>query len=535
MIRKVLISSVYAVIITVFGIVSCTDVLDQVNPNSISGDTFWRNADDAIKAVGGLYHGAGTTYDNFGGVKQFVMWRTDAFNYAGVAASSFRHSSSTWVQQRAWDVNYAAITQANEVIKNVPTIEMDLTDRDNITGEGYFIRAWAHFELVMMFENIVLRTSNPTSAEDLFPSQRPSADVYAQIISDLEQAEGLLQPKGYYATAFLGRADRGAATALKGKAYLYTQQWSQAASTFQGLMNSGQYSLVANYRDNFREDTEFNDESIYELPAQDSDLAGAGGWLSGFTGGNGRTAGFVQGGAYGFAGLPGFAAGGNAGEINRWVLDEYLLTPDKDGNIDLRAFANIAWNHPNSTLFAGQTFENKYGDPALGNEGFQFDPVTGGWLNLVVIKKWSDIETRDRWEGYGVSPSNWRAIRYADVLLMYAEAQNEAGGPDASVYAAINQVRARANMPDITAGLSQGDMRDAIRLERTLELFMEGHRFQDLRRWGTMTEAFLTDHPGSKSLSGVEFVPGRDELMPIPQHEIDANANIVQNPGFTGG
>ena len=377
MITKVLKLSVYAVIFTVFGVISCTDVLDQVNPNSISTQTFWRNADDALLAAVGMYHSAGTSYDNFGGVKQFVMWRTDEFNYSGVAASSFRHSSSPWCQQRAWDVNYFSIAKANDIILEVPNIEMDQTDQNNILGEAHFIRAWSHFELVMMFENIILQNVNAVNADELFPSQSPSSEVYAVIIADLKTAEGLLQPKGYYAAEFLGRADRGAATALMGKAYLYTQQWPLAASTFQGIMNSGLYDLAPNYQDNFREDTEFNIESIYELPAQDADAAGAGGWLSAATGGNGQTAAFTSGGAYGFAGLPGFAAGGNAGEINRWVLDEYMLTPDNDGNIDQRAFANIAWNHPNSTLFGGQTFENKYGDPGTvdaptGNEGFQF-------------------------------------------------------------------------------------------------------------------------------------------------------------------
>lgn len=122
-------------------------------------------------------------------------------------------------------------------------------------------------------------------------------------------------------------------------------------------------------------------------------------------------------------------------------------------------------------------------------------------------------------------------IRLGDVLLMYAEAQNEATGPDATAYAAINQVRARANMPDITPGLSKDNFRTAVRDERVLELSLEGDRIFDLLRWGTMADVFI-NHPEYRSNSGGKFVKGKNEYLPIPFNDVSANPKIKQNPGY---
>ncbi len=119
-------------------------------------------------------------------------------------------------------------------------------------------------------------------------------------------------------------------------------------------------------------------------------------------------------------------------------------------------------------------------------------------------------------------------LRYADVLLMYAEAQNEAIGPDASVYAAVNKIRARAKMPDFTPGLSQSQMRDEIRHERDVEFAMEGIRYNDLIRW-RIAETVI---PSIPTLESRVFDPAKNYLWPIPQSVIDATPGITQNPGY---
>ena len=118
-------------------------------------------------------------------------------------------------------------------------------------------------------------------------------------------------------------------------------------------------------------------------------------------------------------------------------------------------------------------------------------------------------------------------LRYADVLLMYAEAQNEASGPDASVYDAVNKVRARAGVADFTPGMTQAEMRDEIRHERRIEFVMEGTRYFDLLRWRT-AEMVIP----SNTLANYVFDPSKNYLWPIPQTAIDVNPGITQNPGY---
>ena len=129
--------------------------------------------------------------------------------------------------------------------------------------------------------------------------------------------------------------------------------------------------------------------------------------------------------------------------------------------------------------------------------------------------------------GYGVSNINFIVLRYADILLMYAEAQNEAAGPGQDVYDAINQVRTRAGMPEVAAGKSQPEMRELIRHERRIELVMEGTYYSDIRRW--RIAEIVTPAVTFESRS---FDPARDYLWPIPFREFDVNPNLVQNPGY---
>jgi hypothetical protein len=165
-------------------------------------------------------------------------------------------------------------------------------------------------------------------------------------------------------------------------------------------------------------------------------------------------------------------------------------------------------------------------------ESFQ-TALNGDNLNKIWIRKYLNYDrTSSLTPGsWGYANNNRRMIRLADVLLMYAEAENEAVGPDANAYAAINRVRARANVPDITAGLSQDNFRAAVRRERVLELSVEGDRVFDLLRWGTIDDVF-TSHPEYRSNSGGIFVKNKHEYLPIPQNDINANPKLKQNNGY---
>ncbi len=189
----------------------------------------------------------------------------------------------------------------------------------------------------------------------------------------------------------------------------------------------------------------------------------------------------------------------------------------KDNQTDSRAFASMVWNYPGAKVYQ-QPFTT-----ALNGEN----------LNKVWIRKYLNYDRTS-----SLTPGDWayatnnrRMIRLADVLLMYAEAQNEAGSADESAYAAVNRVRARANMPDITPGLSQDAFRAAVRRERVLELSFEGDRVFDLLRWGIMADVFIT-HPEYRSNSNAIFIKGKHEYLPIPQNDINANPKLKQNNGY---
>jgi len=190
--------------------------------------------------------------------------------------------------------------------------------------------------------------------------------------------------------------------------------------------------------------------------------------------------------------------------------------------------ANVMTNRDPRLAMTIKRFEDKVVNSAGVTMSFAYNgPSTTGY-NPVKYGNWDclpiDYSTK--------SEQDWILLRYADVLLMYAEATNEATGPDASVYKAINDIRARpgVNMPPLPAGLTKDQMREKIRHERRVELAMEGLRWSDIKRWKT-AEVYintLVDQGGTHR----KFVAPTNYLMPFPQSEIDINKNLVQNPGY---
>jgi len=158
--------------------------------------------------------------------------------------------------------------------------------------------------------------------------------------------------------------------------------------------------------------------------------------------------------------------------------------------------------------------------------GFAYNNISGTGYNPVKYCNWDELPI----DYSTISDQDIIIIRYADVLLMYAEAKNEASGPDASVYAAINAVRDRVNMPPVPNGLTKDQMRERIRHERRVELALEGSRYVDIKRWRIAEDIIpqIVDPGGAKR----KFDPGKHYLLPFPQNEMDTNPNLEQNPGY---
>lgn len=403
-----------------------------------------------------------------------------------------------------WGELNAIVARANQVLANVPNIKMDETRKKQILGEAYFLRAFSHFYLLNMWGNIPLIAKPANTLEDILVPQSSTADVWASIKSDLKQAQASLPDK----PKDVGRATSGAATALLGKAHLYTKDWAMAAAEFKKIIDGGAYKLVANYQDNSLSTTNNNAESIFELQYQSSST---GNW------GPSGTPNPYRGQAW----EPDIAPKGYTSQagttINRWVFDLFMKEKTTTGAIDPRAFATMIWNYPGAKVYQDD-FTKAF---------------TGSDANNVLVRKYLNFDRTS-----SLTPGSWayatnnrRMIRLGDVLLMYAEAENEANGPTAAAYAAINQVRTRATMPGIKPGLSKDTFREAVRNERVLELTAEGDRFLDLLRWGIAADVF-TKNPALRSNSGGQFQANKNEYLPIPQNDINTNPQLKQNPGY---
>lgn len=498
--------------------VSCSeDDLNQVNPNAVTPASFWKTAEDARKGVFGAY----SPFTNIWYYTRFEIFTSDyrddvinGFNTSErTAVGYFSGTSDSNATFWVWSAMYQCITRANEVIFHVPNIEMDATERDNILGEGYFIRAFNYFNLLNSWLNVPLITLPITEIEEPnLINQAPPADVWAQIESDLLNAAQFLPES--WSSNYIGRATSGAALGLLGKVYLYQGKYAEAKDAFSKIMG-GQYQLMDNYADNFTEAAENNAESLFEIQLI---ADGNGGWGA-------DRPGRGKGAAY----QPDLAPAGftnqNGMRINEWVLDLFMDERTVNGELDPRLFTTLFFDTDETTTYQGKELSSRT------YQGKTYAEAFPNGNTFIFANKYLDWEFNGHtnsldggWHGAG---NNLRMLRYADVLLMFAEAEFMLNGSSAAAVDAINQVRARADMPAFNT-ITMQDIED----ERIKELTFERTRYFDLLRWGRVVER-IVNNPELKSESAGTgaYKPGR-EYIAIPQNEIDGNPNFKQNPGY---
>jgi hypothetical protein len=498
------------------------DILDQANENVLTPSSFWQTEVDATKGIYGAY----SPFTNIWYYTRFEIFTSDyrddlvnGFNTSERTAVGYFNGISTsnatfWV----WSAMYQCITRANEAIYHVPNIDMDTALRDKIQGEAYFIRAFNYFNLLNNWKNVPLITVPISQIES--PNtilQADPADVWAQVEADLKMAQTLL-PKTWVVTdgntEHLGRATSGAATGLLGKVYLYQEKYSEAKAEFAKVMD-GTYTLTADYADNFSEATENNSESLFEVQLI---ADGNSGW-----GADGPGKG--KGAAYQADLAPRGFTNQNGMRINNWALDLFLDEKTTNNEVDPRAYSTLLFNSNETTTYQGKTLSSRTYKNKTYLEAFP----TGGtnvWANKYLDWEFNDHnESRDGgWHGSG---NNLRLLRYADILLMFAEAEFQLNGSTTAALDAINEVRARVDMAP-HAAITMQDIED----ERIKELSLERTRYFDLLRWGKV-KSRIVDNPDFKSESAGtnSYQPGR-EYIAIPQNEMDGNPNFKQNPGY---
>ena len=484
--KKLLITLISAGIL-----ISCNKLVEE--PNSIITNTqFYKTQADAVAAVSAVYSTLNT--DAAG---DFSIYGRDLNLLTGNGSDDQVFSPSntnpdvralgttTYVPvndriKKNWQQHYFGISRANVAIDNISNIDFDTTAKFRLIREAKFVRGLLYFNIVRFWGDAPLILHDPTSTDvnALKVKRAPKDSVYAQIISDLTDATHL--PKTY-GVSDRGRATSGAAHALLAKVYLTRREWDKALVELNEVMYGGYgYDLFPNYYDAFQKATKNGVEHIFSvqfetnLGAKNSTQSLSSAQFNSFN--------------------PSVYPGDGPADSSL-----YLLFEPNDTRRDVTFFTTL------------------------------LNPATGQIVNFGAprFKKWIDFSLNPL-TNQAQSGLNFPVIRYADVLLMYAEALNEInGGPTADAYAAINRVRTRAHIDNLTEGLNQADFRDSVFLERRKEFIQEGMRWFDLsRRGGT----YLYD--ALRKITAKTGAAVKDTLYPVPQSEIDLNPLLTQNPGW---
>ncbi len=296
--------------------------------------------------------------------------------------------------------------------------------------------------------------------------------MYAQIIADLTDAQNL--PASYSGNN-IGRATCGAAKALLAKVYLTRKDWTNAQAKLLEVINGPYgYGLFSNYADVFNKSTKNGKEHIFSVQ---------------------------------------FLSNSGANNSRDRIMTDVFSGFSSKVPPDLPADSSLYKSYAKTDTRRAVTFFSTLPNPATGL------PYKFKYLGLRKFVDTTQLLTPVE------SGINFPVLRYADVLLMYAEAVNEQGGPTTAAYQAINQVRERAKLPDLTAGLSQNDFRDSVYRERRWEFVQEGQRWFDLVRQGLLVESV-------KKIAAKSAISEKNNLFPIPQAEINVNPKITQNPGW---
>jgi len=510
-------------------------LLDQVNPNLPTVESSWRTSDDAVK-------GSTACYAGLQGLGMYRRWLNFAFDLRddigqsrsgwGELADFTRFIQQNYdfeVSNNIWRDHYRTIFRCNQVLDRVPTITgMDASLQKRVLAEAKFLRALSYFNLVSLYGNVPLALTYTTDLTQSTP-QAKEADVWAQVIKDLQEAAPDLPLPGDYAATDVGRATRGAAIALLGKAYMQNRRWADASAQFAQLINSTtyKYRLTDVYTDNFRHTSENNSESIFEVQFSDANKGGndASGVPANATPGATSSQGAQR---SQFFGLPGF--GYTDGEVQLWVVREFLKEGTATGQRDPRLAATAFYNRFNQKNFPStlpvDNDRNVYG---TGN----FETRYAGDTTILGRVFWRKYQTDYyRTSEDFDSPINQRVIRYADVLLLQAEALNEQGQTTAAV-PLINQVRQRpsVNMAPLIGSFTQEAMRAQLMHERATELAGEGVRWFDLQRWGLLNTQAGVDQLKARDPQFNTFVVGKSRLLPLPQADVDL-LKLTQNPNY---
>lgn len=516
-------------------IVSCERFLEEDPKSQLSPENYYKTAEHAEAAVIGAYNALQRS-GVFGSTQYFLttdLVRTASWNTQGGIGTYTFSADNVQVVLKFWEDHFRGINEANAAITNIPNIDMDVNRRNTLVAEARFLRAIQYFNLVRYFGDVPYFATETKSLENLNVKRDPASMVYEEIIKDLEFGIQYLDTR---ANAAQGRVTVGAAKALLSMVYLTRgsiakrdkignglADFQQAAKYAKEVIDSGEYQLLPYFPDVFIVENKGNSEIIFDVQ---------------FKGGNINEGSWI-GAHMGLQGDPN--KGGSWGNIHATTYYHTMYEPTD--------IVRQEWTTPHITV-------NGDGTLRLTLPSWQV------WK----IGKFRRYPVRNAAYQFTDADTNWPVYRYAEVLLIYAEALNEINnGPTAEVFNVLNQLRARARnvngdgsraylhqdvlprnisakstiLPDISATNypDYASMKNYIMDERARELGGEAKRWFDLVRWGNLVErikAPMNILPAETGGWNITAANVRDfhMLLPIPNTERQANPNLTQNPGY---
>ncbi|MDN5213767.1 RagB/SusD family nutrient uptake outer membrane protein [Fulvivirgaceae bacterium BMA12] len=473
---------------------SCEDILTEKPTSFLTPGTFPGSEKDAVAATNAAYSRLYSTIISF-----YYSFTPSDVAFQGQhntrPVSYFVNLTSLNGDAVAmWRENYEGISRANTVIDFVPEVDMDVDLRARLVGEAKFLRAFYYFELVRIYGGVPILDQVLSGPDELQGIQRNTvAEVYTLIKQDLTEAMAVLPT--VYPPVEAGRATKWAAASLLSKVHMTNQEWNEANELLKQIIDSGDFGLVANYESLFGQQAEHQlmpdkdgnlvNENIFDIQWEQDERND---FIQSWVGSRDVEVGGVT------------AVGG--GWENMLPTQDFLAMFEPG---DLRQDISYLTELDGNVLESPRT-------PGAG-------PITGKYLN----------KEGDAPKGNNGSQNTY-VLRYADILLLRAEAENELNGP-ANAYTFINLVRERAGLPGL-AGLDQEAFRQAIRKERATELSFEGHRKYDLLRWNIFVETIRNTTDPNMQIPR-DNIQDFHVLLPVPQREIDiSNGSIVQNTGY---
>lgn len=515
--------------ITIFIVLMCfgcnKDLLNSIPNDRITSGIFWTSDKDATIASNSLYTFLdGTNQLHRDVFSDIAHTNTQYGDYKAIEVGSYNAISP--VIEAEWSNDYKGIHGCNYFLENINKIVTHNTELiTHLSGEVRFLRAYFYINLAFIYGDVPLIKKSLTIDEARNVTQTSASEIWDFINSELMAAANDLPA----VASEKGRITKGAAMALNARAMLYAKRYDKAAELAKNVMDMGVYSLSPSYQNLFSYDAENNSEVILNkeflkdvYPNNVMELFAPFSILS-----NGVTLVPLKKVVDGYQ----MVNGKNIEEVGSG-FDPYDPYKNRDPRLNYSVYV------PGDTLPTGGIFDSRPNSGAADAVGSGYQMSVTGYY----VKKYINKEDINDLSNCGI---NIILMRYAEILLTYAEAKIELNQIDASVYDAIDMVRQRpdVNMPLINQPQTQEELSATVRNERMIELAFEGNRFFDIRRWGIALDVFNEPIAGLTYVNNgqletvfqsgvVRSFKERDYLWPIPQKELDLNKNLHQNTGW---